>query len=166
MYPRFIEVHNIDDESPMSVNVENITNVHVSDDAETVIEMSSREFYLVKESYDELKTMIKDCGCLINLFADSKRTTCHDNHDDGFAGSHECVHHLYLGTRQIEVRAATRFARKDGFFAAEKENDVRFLSRRNGFGYTDRVLITAVCEPRLVDAPERFMTVLEGIYRS
>ena len=109
---------------------------------------------------------IEDCGCLINLFADSKRTTCHDNHDNRFAGSHECVHHLYLGTRQIEVRAATGFARKDGFFAAEKENDVGFLRRRNSFRYTGRVLIAAISETGLVDAPERFMTVLEGIYRS
>ena len=93
---------------------------------------------------------IENCGCLINLFADSKRTTCHDNHDNRFAGSHECVHHLYLCARQIEVRTATRFAGEDGFFATEKENDVGFLRCRNGFRYAGRVLIARVRETRLI----------------
>ena len=67
MYPRFVEVHEAgDDQSEISVNVDNIINFHVDEDGETIIEVTDGSFYRIAESYDELKALITETGCLIH----------------------------------------------------------------------------------------------------
>ena len=89
---------------------------------------------------------IEDSGGLVHLLSDRERSARHDDQYDRFAGSGKRVHHLRLRARQIEVRAATRLAGEDRFLAAEEEDDVRFLSRLDGFGYTGGALIAAVSQ--------------------
>ena len=65
MYPKFIELHHISDGSPVSVNVTEITKFSIDEDCETFVDMTNG-YCLVKETYDEVKTLITDAGCLIN----------------------------------------------------------------------------------------------------
>ena len=67
MYPKFIEVHdrNIETKNPISINVANIADFHVDYTGQTAVDVG-REVYEITESYDELKALITDCGCLIH----------------------------------------------------------------------------------------------------
>jgi len=77
MYPHFIEVHDAEDhQSEITVNVANIVNIHVDDDGDTIIEVTSREFYRIAESYSEVKTLIRECGCHIHK-GDPRLDTTH-----------------------------------------------------------------------------------------
>lgn len=58
MYPKFIEVH--DGADAMSINVANIEWF-----ADETISMKNCEVKVL-ESYNDLKTLIQDCGCLIH----------------------------------------------------------------------------------------------------
>lgn len=57
MYPHFIEVHY--DGDPYLVNVDRITWLDTG-----IIMTEKRELYC-DESYDDIKTLIRDCGCAI-----------------------------------------------------------------------------------------------------
>lgn len=57
MYPHFIEVHY--DGDPYLVNVNQITWFDTG-----IIQTENRELYC-NESYDDLKQLIRDCGCAI-----------------------------------------------------------------------------------------------------
>ena len=71
-YPKFIEVHTKDETSvAVSINVAAIKCIHPDLDEDLpgksgVIETVEDSNCYVTESYEELKTMIKDCGCLIH----------------------------------------------------------------------------------------------------
>jgi len=68
MYPHFIEVHDIEDEQDvMSINIDNICNFHVDKDGMTVIRTIGNIYYFISESYDEVKKLITDSGCLIQM---------------------------------------------------------------------------------------------------
>lgn len=60
MYPRFIEVHDADTDMLISINVDKITSI--CDEGIS----TEREGYDVRESYEEIMTMIRDTGCLIH----------------------------------------------------------------------------------------------------
>ena len=63
MYPKFIEVHAKGDNQLEDIvtimNVAHIMYIH-----DNVI-CTPKGFYSVSETFDELKALIKDCGCLI-----------------------------------------------------------------------------------------------------
>ena len=73
MYPKFIEVHDVDvvgDSQGIinfSLNVANISgfNRYVDDHDKAVIAMTDGNLHVTAESYDEIKQLITDCGCLI-----------------------------------------------------------------------------------------------------
>ena len=68
MYPHFIEVHDIEDEQDIiAINIDNISNFHVDDDGMTVIRTIDNKYYFISETYDELKQLITDAGCLIQM---------------------------------------------------------------------------------------------------
>ena len=77
MYPKFIELHGDVTDQALSANVEHI--VMFSDG---VIVLSNEPMskegkaFHVTETYDELKTLIRDCGCLIHK-ADPRLDTEH-----------------------------------------------------------------------------------------
>lgn len=74
MYPKFIEVHDVDiidddqDIVKLSLNIDNICgfNPYCDDHEKTVIGMADNTYHVCLESYDELKALITDCGCLIH----------------------------------------------------------------------------------------------------
>lgn len=68
MYPKFIELHLADDDCLVSFNVENIVGFANTDNngAGYAIRTSDKGGWYVKESYDEVKKLITDCGCLIH----------------------------------------------------------------------------------------------------
>lgn len=68
MYPKFIEVHLADDDCLVSINIDNIISISNTDNhgAGYVIKTSDRGGWYVRESYDELKQLIEDAGCLIH----------------------------------------------------------------------------------------------------
>ena len=59
MYPHFIEVHDKDTDMKLSFNIDKITVV-----GDQTIE-TDREGFEVVETYDELKKLIFDAGCII-----------------------------------------------------------------------------------------------------
>ena len=73
MYPKFIEVHDVDvvDDGrgiiPLSINVQNICgfNSYEGDTDKAVIGMNDGCFHVTEESYDEIKQLIRDAGCII-----------------------------------------------------------------------------------------------------
>lgn len=65
MYPKFIELHDNETKSPISINVNNIADFHADYDGQTSIDVG-RDAYLVAESYDEIKQLILDAGVLIH----------------------------------------------------------------------------------------------------
>lgn len=69
MYPRFIELHG--DDEKFSVNVDAIQCF-----SGNCVIMRSSEVYETKESYDKLKQLITDSGCLIQK-ADPRVDTTH-----------------------------------------------------------------------------------------
>ena len=62
---KFIELHDNETKSPISINVNNIADFHVDYDGQTAVDVG-RDAYLVAESYDEIKNLIKDAGVLIH----------------------------------------------------------------------------------------------------
>ena len=64
MYPKFVEFHHLDDGSAFLANV---TKVKYADNGYV-------GGYAVRESYDEIKTLIEDTGCLIHK-GDPRLTT-------------------------------------------------------------------------------------------
>ena len=60
MYTKFIEVHDKDTDMLLSFNADKITVF-----GDQIID-TDREGFEVAESYDELKKLIEDCGCLIH----------------------------------------------------------------------------------------------------
>ena len=65
MYPKFIELHAKDDKAVLLINIENIVGFGV-DDGTVVIRTIDKGGWFIAESYDELKALITDCGCLIH----------------------------------------------------------------------------------------------------
>ena len=65
MMSKFIELHGNETKSPISINVNNIADFHVDYDGQTAVDVG-RDAYLVAESYDEVKALIKDAGVLIH----------------------------------------------------------------------------------------------------
>lgn len=61
MMSKFIEVHGKDNGMPVSVNVENIVAFETGD-----IALQTVGILKITESYDEVKTLIKDAGVLIH----------------------------------------------------------------------------------------------------
>ena len=84
MYPKFIEVNDVDvvgDEQgivKLSLNIDNICgfNPYCDDYEKTVIGMADNTYHVCLESYDEIKQLITDCGCLIRK-ADSRLDLTH-----------------------------------------------------------------------------------------
>ena len=77
MDSKFIELHDSDDmQEEHLVNVKNIVSVHVDDEGVTVVEVSNGNYFLVKETYDDMKKLIQDNGFLINR-ADPRLDTSH-----------------------------------------------------------------------------------------
>lgn len=71
MYPHMIEVHNVTSNYPISVNIENITKIYddgLPDMSEKwgIISFVRGNDISTKETYDELKQLIRDAGCLIH----------------------------------------------------------------------------------------------------
>lgn len=76
MYPHFIELHT--DEgcvgdyqrrktAPISINVDRIAMIYPNEDGGTMLSAIDADCYQdVIESYDEVKRMIENCGCLIH----------------------------------------------------------------------------------------------------
>lgn len=68
MYPHFIEVHDVEDDSLIAINIDSIACVMKGtfQDAECgLINCRDAGGQVTKESYDELKQLIADCGCHI-----------------------------------------------------------------------------------------------------
>ncbi len=70
MYPKFIELHDASTGGEQFVNVGNIEGVFTEMVSEgifvTHIDLTDGDCYQVRESYNELKQLIHDCGCLIH----------------------------------------------------------------------------------------------------
>lgn len=74
MYLRFLELHDVDilnddaEYALISVNAENICRFHryCDDKNKTVIGLADRTIHVVSESYDDVKRMMHDVGCLIH----------------------------------------------------------------------------------------------------
>ena len=66
MYPKFIEVHLAKDDCLVSLNIENIIAISDFDNGEGyIVKTSDRGDWIVKETYEDLKQMITEIGCLI-----------------------------------------------------------------------------------------------------
>lgn len=65
MYPKFIEVHAAGDGIAVAVNVENVIGFGGDGKGGGCFRMTDNSMWQTKESYDELKDLITDCGCLI-----------------------------------------------------------------------------------------------------
>ena len=66
MYPKFIELHLAKDDCLVSLNIENIIAISDFDNGEGyIVKTSDRGDWIVKETYEELKQMIMESGCLI-----------------------------------------------------------------------------------------------------
>lgn len=65
MYPKFIEVHAAGDGIAVSINVENVIGFGGDGKGGACFRMADNSMWQTKESYDELKALITDCGCLI-----------------------------------------------------------------------------------------------------
>ena len=67
MYPKFIEVRDADQGCMLSLNVMNICgfNEYCDDADKTVIAMTDGVFHVVDHTYEEIRQMITDSGCLI-----------------------------------------------------------------------------------------------------
>ena len=67
MYPKFIEVRDADQGCMLSLNVTNICgfNEYCDDADKTVIAMTDGVFHVVDHTYEEIRQMITDSGCLI-----------------------------------------------------------------------------------------------------
>lgn len=66
MYPKFIEVHAAEDGITVSINVENVIGFGRSGKDRGCFRMTDNSMRQTRETYDELKALIKDCGCLIH----------------------------------------------------------------------------------------------------
>ena len=64
MYPHFIEVHNLETGNPMLINIENITRI-CGDQIYIVTQHSMGDCVWSRESYDDLKSLIRSAGCAI-----------------------------------------------------------------------------------------------------
>ena len=64
MYPKFIEVHAAGDGIAVSINVENVIGIGRYE-GYGCLRMTDESMWQTKESYDELKALIEDSGCLI-----------------------------------------------------------------------------------------------------
>lgn len=76
MYPKFIEVHAAGDGIAVSINVENVIGFGGDGKGGGCFRMTDNSMWQTKESYDELKDLITDCGCLIRK-ADPRLDTEH-----------------------------------------------------------------------------------------
>lgn len=76
MYPKFIEVHAAGDGIAVAVNVENVIGFSGDGKGGGCFRMTDESMWQTKESYDELKALITDCGCLIRK-ADPRLDTEH-----------------------------------------------------------------------------------------
>lgn len=66
MYPRFIEVHDKEDDILVSVNVDCIANFFPKGDGDgAIINCRDCGGQVTTESYDDLKTLIQNAGCAI-----------------------------------------------------------------------------------------------------
>ena len=64
--PHMIEVHDLEEEqSEICINIDNIINYHVDSSGSTIIEVTDGSYYSVKETYEEIKQLMKDAGCSI-----------------------------------------------------------------------------------------------------
>lgn len=75
MYPKFIEVHAAGDGIAVSINVENVIGIGRYEEYGCLRTMDET-MWQTKESYDELKDLITDSGCLIKK-ADPRLDTEH-----------------------------------------------------------------------------------------
>lgn len=66
MYPKFIEVHAAKDGIAVSINVGNVIGFGGDWEGGGCFRMADNSAWQTKESYDELKALITDCGCLIH----------------------------------------------------------------------------------------------------
>lgn len=69
MYPHFIEVHDIrKPEDAMLINIKAIKHIYFEPETNSgAISLVDKVFVPTKESYDELKKLITDSGCLIQM---------------------------------------------------------------------------------------------------
>ena len=67
MYPKFIVVRDVDQGCMLSLNVTNICgfNEYCDDADKTVIAMTDGVFHVVDHTYEEIRQMITESGCLI-----------------------------------------------------------------------------------------------------
>jgi len=72
MYPHMIEVHDTDlyndgNECQFTLNIDNICgfNPYCDDKNKTVIATVDNSFHVVLETYEEVKELIRDAGCII-----------------------------------------------------------------------------------------------------
>ena len=67
MYPKFIEVRDADQGCMLSLNVTNICgfNEYCDDADKTVIAMTDGVFHVVDHTYEDIRQMITESGCLI-----------------------------------------------------------------------------------------------------
>lgn len=79
MYPKFIELHAVDlNEKPFSINVAHIMGFSDTKDGYGLVTAGGKDVtqMITTESYDELKALIEDIGCLIKK-ADPRLDTEH-----------------------------------------------------------------------------------------
>ena len=70
MYPHFIEVHDVEDDSPVAINIDSIACVMKGSfqDAECgLINCRDAGGQVTKETYNEVKHLIESSGALINM---------------------------------------------------------------------------------------------------
>lgn len=77
MYPKFIELHLAKDDCLASLNVSHIVGMADYDNGEGyIVKTSDRGDWIVRESYEDLKQIITEIGCLIRK-QDPRLDTAH-----------------------------------------------------------------------------------------
>jgi hypothetical protein len=66
MYPHFIEIHAREDGAELMINIDNIIGLGGGTHDRIAIRMIDNSRWIPRETYDEVKKLIKDAGCSIN----------------------------------------------------------------------------------------------------
>ena len=127
MYPHLIEVHDEQYGKPVTINIDYIIRF-----TDRTIVTPDDDFYRVRESYDELKQLIRDAGCIIQKKdprLDDKPMEWDDfagQEDEIFWNSNACdwwkfkeVVELDNGTTWLE------FKNSDGIFQSVYPDDLK-----------------------------------------
>ena len=65
MYPHLIELNDSEYKHPITINIDAINYIGLSDKSQDTKIVLGNTFKLVEESYDEVKKLIFDAGCII-----------------------------------------------------------------------------------------------------